>query len=413
MAFKPDFIKVDKSTPPSMPVGGDFLPTGLIVNAALAVRYSFMSKEVLDFGKKFDYATRDLGTSEWKRYYFKDEAQATEASQLAGQQFGPTQYVVMQASTDSILNIADEYRGRFGDTLTYEIRITTLKSKKYRHEYHLLFLPSLVAAAAKALGTNISFGVDELNQAAARVRELTDSDKPPTTMVNGREIEISPDEAVFNDAFHWRMIGNPDAKENDDDGFLNSVLWKERARVWTALGEDDPKVYLPIGSEEAGERYKKVTTKSKALSDLLWWAMRDWQSPIWVRLVTVPNPYEDRRYEDKETGDHKRNNCLIIGEFFEDEKTARKAAQEELEGKAKRKAEASGEAQEPSSVPPLPSAYADYPDIWKGMVQKAKEAVPAGPPPVVLPKLETFIASEGGDQFGATAGELFAWYNHV
>ena len=155
-------------------------------------------------------------------------------------------------------------------------------------------------------------------------------------MQNGRAIEITPDEAVFTDDFHARMIGNPDAKDSDEDSYLNSVMWDQREKIWTALGENDASKYLPKGiADEGDESAAKVETSSEELSTYLWGAITDWGEAVWMRLVSVPDPYESNRYEDKQTGAEKRQQLITVAEFFEDEAQAQKAATEEMESRSK------------------------------------------------------------------------------
>jgi len=79
---------------------------------------------------------------------------AALAYEETGQTYSPSPTWEWAAKSDSVLN----WRGdgpmseTFGPFVSRESSINTLRSKKYRHELHMLSLPAAVAAMATAYG---------------------------------------------------------------------------------------------------------------------------------------------------------------------------------------------------------------------------------------------------------------------
>ena len=65
----------------------------------------------------------------------------------------PEQAWYFETEVASICGLDDEAKAKFpNETLSFDVRVTTLRSKKYRHMYHFLALPAFVSAYAKAMG---------------------------------------------------------------------------------------------------------------------------------------------------------------------------------------------------------------------------------------------------------------------
>jgi len=416
MAFTPDFIKIKQSEEVQIPMGGDFVPSGLILPIKAAIRYSFYSSVDLKL-EDFDFDGRHQFQGGGYRYYYNNQADAERGGKKCGIPFNPQRVISVQGlGGENLLNVDPKYHEKFGDVVHYDVSLNTLQSRKYRHEFHMLWAPSVVGSLAKAYNFDVSYdaadALSDLTMAAARVAALSDEFEQNPETYSELYANRDPDSIVFDDAMHYRMIGHPDSKADDTDYYTNSVLWKVREKLWKELGEPDSRRYLPIGLGK-GTAYEKAVVTSKKLSDLLQFINNDWLEPVWVRLLNVPDPRADACYISKTTGETKRPTVPVIGEFFSDRASAFTAAQVDLARKTPA-TDKTGETGAPA-VPALsiPEAYAKYPDTWKDTVRSAKAEVGSGPPPLVLPKLVEYVKSHGDVNFGATADDLYSWFGQV
>lgn len=304
------------------------------------------------------------GNGPWYRYFFKtfDECQAAiETLQIEG--YGgrglrrPDQEWRFESPADKLLNMSRD-DNPFGDPAAFSVRLSTLRSKKYRHELHFISLPAAVAAAATRLGhANPGFPMNE----------LLDQD------------------TIFTDEFQAQMIGDPDTGD-----YSESVLWQRRATLWEALGESDARKYQPTGT---GTR---LDTESEKLSLCLQILATKWAKPIWGRLMLVPDPRVDAVYESS-GGDTRRLSVPALVEIFPDEAAARAAA--EAEG-----AESEGASTSSGSTKAVPDAYVDYPDMFHQAVERFKAKGVQGPPPVIA----AAIGAEPDFQ-GCDPAKVIAW----
>lgn len=343
-----------------IPVGGVMTPD-LIGYWSGGIAYSVLAeldKSVIES----EGVTPSLvtGSGPWYRYFFKtfDECQAAiEALNIEGFRGGlrrPDQEWRFESPADKLLNMSRD-DNPFGDPAAFSVRLSTLRSKKYRHELHFISLPAAVAAAATRLGyANPGFPMNE----------LLDQD------------------TIFTDEFQAQMIGDPDTGD-----YSESVLWQRRATLWSALGESDPKKYQPTGT---GTRFD---TESEKLSLCLQILAIKWAKPVWGRLMLVPDPRVDAL-----TKEGRRLNVPALVEIFPNETAARTAAQAEgAEGE-------STSTPSTSTGKAVPEAYADYPEMFHQAVDRFKAKGIAGPPPVVLQN----ISSEPDFQ-GCDPAEVMAW----
>jgi hypothetical protein len=370
----PKFLNDDQV---KIPVGGDFVPSGFIAPWYAQVVYSFFSEIVLaqvDSEVYTKVMSRKMGNG--FRYYFKTQEEAKAACDAAGVSFAPQATWWWLAEREKVINFSDPaILERFSDPISFELPIATLRSKKHRHELHMIALPSAVAAMAKAYGyDNAGFDVSELmNQ-----------------------------DAVFTDEFAEKMIGTTSGK------YQESLLWKRRADLWKSLGEENPEVYNPI---DAGS---KLDTTSKKLSECLGILSRSWKSSVWTRLVQVPDPRVDATYGEDEK---KRLSIPALYEIFGSEKDAKVAADAELKARAEREANKAGAVETKGSDATnaashmsigngkqLPDAWKELPDDWNNLLNDLRKEYAGKPRPVVTKALK---AREG--ELGATAEEIVAW----
>jgi hypothetical protein len=312
-----------------LPTGGDFAPTGFIGLVGAKIYHSFMSQEDLtqyEGAPKFA-ARRPAGS--WFVYYFDDAASAKAAMQIVGAENNPQQMWSFQIKRDSVMNFADKAKlENFSDPISFDVRVTTMKSKKYRHEFHMLALPFAVQAVAKALGyEHESFSVNELL---------------------GKEI-------IFTDELQKKLIGD------GDSGYRESLLWQRRAALWASLGEPNPEAYLAKGADKLG-------TTSDKLNDCLSIVTHAWDTMTYARIAQIPDPRVDATY-DKD-GETKRNNIPAIFELFASKADAQAAAHKDLERMSKSDSAPSNGAS--AAVVPTPKAWEGLDNEWQAKVAELR-----------------------------------------
>jgi len=346
-----------------IPEGGSFANTGFIGPLMAKKLFKVWSRENiadyaadLPYKENVDYTVRGKESSHW--YYFVNEDAAKAAAKVL-EAYAPNLTWRFEMPTAGILNFQSaDAADKFGQAISADVRIVGLGSK-YRHEYHMLSLPSLVDAAARATG-KIKAPVWH----CAELLEVNDSD--------------------FTDEFQWRLIGHPDAKKADLENFLRlleatggdvekaqaialgeadiegelaelkgnvripwqgSLLWKRRVLLWHALGEDNPETYLPKGDS-------KVATTSDTLSYILGIATREWTAPMWARMHSVPDPSMSNVYTSSTTGNVRHGLLPVVGEIYANEAAARAAV------------EAEGGTPAAASVTAPATGYPQLPDAW-------------------------------------------------
>lgn len=298
----------------------------------------------------------------------------------------PDRVWLFQANNDDLLGMDDEAREKFGETLTYSVSIRTMRSKKYRHEYHFIVLPAFVAAYAKAMGLNVP------------------------------EFDLSPllkpeDEIIFSDETQDALIGGPN--------YRDSHFWQERTKIWEALGEPDATKYHTI---EAGT---KASTSSDRLDGILQATVRPWVKPVYARLIPVPDPRVGAAYTSPTTGEKVRPNIPVITEIFPNRETAEAAAVAERErfesgeekttaGPADPAAPVGEVASTDNGMPPVPPAWAEFPDSWTEQIQSIKsEKIGKTPRPAWDAKVKSLMDPESDDYLGydvqAEPADVIAW----
>ena len=184
--------------------GGGFSNTGFVGPLMASKMFQFWSREDLKvyiedanlpYKEGVDYHVRGKEDSHF--YYFVNPDAAKICADLV-QAFPPRMLWHFEMPTSAIINFQSaDAADKFGKAISSDARIVGTGSK-YRHEYHMLALPSLVDALARKAGY-----IDAPIWHCTELLEAQDSD--------------------YTDEFQYRMIGHPDAKAND----VTSFVWPE------------------------------------------------------------------------------------------------------------------------------------------------------------------------------------------
>ena len=295
------------------------------------------------------------------RYYYLDQETGAQAAKIDGEAFNPQQVWYYSMPVADIMNAnTDNFQS---SNISRSCRVTTLRSK-YRHEFHMIALPAIVRAVAVDSGLDVpEFDLSEL-----LVRD-----------------------AIITDEVSKRLIGT--APKHDD--YEEGELWKKRAELWKALGEDDPKKYLRGEVQRNGKPHEN-NTEAKKLQGCLGIYSEEWQDkPLWCRFQMVIDPRVGAV-----TSSGKRLSLPAITEIFSGETAAKKAVDSDLEkfaGGSAEKEVVSGKVV--SGKPQLPAAWVDAgEEKWRVQV------IPftTEPKAVVRSKYDP-------EDYGATFEELWAW----
>lgn len=335
--------------------GGDFLPTGFVGLLGAKVYHTFMSQEDIANYEDAPKPALRRPAGSWFTYYFDDAKTAKALMEIMGAEGNPQSMWTLAIKRDSVMNFSDPTKlENFSDPITFDVRIATMRSKKYRHEFQMLALPLAVAAVAKAVGyEHEPFSVNELL---------------------GKEV-------IFTDELQAKLIGS------GDGGYKDSLLWQRRAALWASLGESNPEVYLAKGADKLG-------TTSDKLNDCLAIVTRPWSTQTYARLITVPDPRVDAAYE--KNGETKRTNIAAIAELFASKKEAQDAANKDLE-RMKKDDAPSGNGTHAGTVT-TPDAWAGLDAEWAAKVAELRQVnKPSAPALAKLAKeLDVTVADLNG-----------------
>lgn len=443
-------LKLNRQQVIKLPVGGEaFTPTGLIGQFVAAILYGFMTEADMHMftGFKCD-SSRKMG--DWHRYYYADYDEAKKWNEQAQNKYAPSVSWVVQAATQNVLNISEKGREKFGDHVTFDhCKVGTLRSKKYRHELHMMALPCAVSAYARAEGWDVpGFDVSELIDPE---RAFTDdfqsymTGSPDAKAQDYKDFQVAHDLAMatFGDQAAEvirRLVLNmstdefgdilePIIIEAKDVNYIHyewSVMWERRTALWQSLGSDDPKPYRPSGTAEEEGKPKNAKHDAPAntkLDEALGILAYPWADYAWVKVLSVPDPRVDAVYGDEA----KRLSVPCIVKIYNSEEEARVEAAAEMAGR-----EGNGDAPPVSSVvanvptvstpevkvdlPAIPEAWDAYQDKtvaldkWTAEVKKLKAKYP-GPLPIFTQQVEA--AQETGvlqQEHACTAAEAVQWY---
>lgn len=295
-------------------------------------------------------------------FYYKEQEEAEIAKTISGA-VAVNHVVYVSAPVTGILNfngdISDE---RWASGIGADVSVVSLtrgKSHKDRVAYHLMYLPSLIEAAAVAM-------------------QLT-TERPVLAALT----ELA--EAGVDAAHTWDYDYQVAMCGDGLDGLWETKLGKARASLWKALGESDPTRYHAANQKDKPE--SAGVTTAPLLLHCLKLASATWGLPVWVREVTVMNPVVDAV--------SKKGNRLsvpCITHFYTDEASAQAAADAETPARA-------------SSGPALPAQWTAMRDAWVAQVKDWKSTYPAA--------IIAFNAEGGQDRTGATLEDLVAWWDAV
>ena len=359
-----------------LPVGGG--PAGFTALWNAAIRWKFMTEEdPADWDDETPQPVSIRALGSWFHCYYKDGAAALKASQALNQNYPPSQFWYFEAPLDTVM-LPEEVLANFqGPSLSMECQVKTLRSKKYRHEFHLIALPAAVAAYAQMSGyINYEFDVGELTD-----RDLSVTEEFAARMIGGEyllaENEEQPDGAVLK------------AGTSVTIPYTESILWKRREQLWADLGESNPSVYNQIGTG-------KFATTSKKLSECLGVASVGWTEPVWARVAMVQDP----RLLAVSSSDNRLTRPALL-HIYENEEEAREDA---------------GRTEETVATvlnrPPLPENWRGAPEAdWVAALQAFKAKLGPMPVPVArarLPKMDDLEA-----EIAASAEEALAWWGYV
>lgn len=299
-------------------------------------------------------------------YYFKTYDAGNAIAKLVGKQFGPNTVWRWEIPTANIVNIDDEMRAKFGEVLTYEVNVTSLLSKKNRHELHMVTLPSAIQAVALLGGF---------------IKQI---------IFDYETLRIDPKSIDYN--FQMDTIGN-------DAIYEDTVLWRARKDIWAALGENDPKKYTVA---QGG----KFDTLSATLGRCLNIVYRP--TTVWARIVNVPDPrMEATSNNTDDEGNKKHLSLPVIAQMWKD----KAACLADLDITPKATATASTANGQTNGLT-IPSMWADYPTDWKTTVREILSAYAGKPKPVIQKELES-RQTELLTNYGASPTDFLAWAEHV
>lgn len=359
----PDFLRTEEQI--EIPVGIAFAPTGFIAEWAAGIYYSFFTSADFPVGEYgWDKRRQTSAGDYW--YYFTDRAKANVAYEETGGEYNPTTVWEWAAKSGTVLNFrGDNIQDAFGDLISRDSSVRTLRSGKYRHELQMMSLPAAVAAMAMAYGyDHPGFPLDEL---------------------------LKPvDEVLWTDDFQRDMIGNSDV------GYADSILWKRRATLWKALGEDDARNWQPMGTGT------KWDTTSEKLHNCLAILHSPWSSPIWARVYFVPDPRVDAIYQSGEVA--RRLTRPALATIFASKAEAQAAATEETGVEPTATAKIGAVAGELA----LPSGYEEFPDDWVAAVVALKEEYEG-----VMPSPPRLKADGVLDRLMVEPADIKAWWEVV
>lgn len=345
-----------------MPVGGEFSPRGFIGLFRAAHLYRFYAQgaeEAVAVEAGVGPALEEFG---WFYYLTHEDAeQCIKTLDIQSEyKVRPQHCWRIEAQSSSIIDLPSPES--WGDTVAGTVDIKTLQSVKRRHGFQLITLPLAVTAYANLLGIdNPGFDISELTE---------------------------PDQA-FTDELFAHLCGDPDVRGLK--GLYDAELFKRRAALWAALGEDDPLRNVAYSGEGKKSKYQ---TDAPNLVKCLGIIEKVWTAPVWARMMFVPDPKPDAL---SKSGNRTSVPGLI--ELFCDEEDAKAAAEKD-------KADRENENGEGSSSAKVPSVYADYPEVFHQELESFKAANPnyaATPEPV----LKSALA--GHPSFDQCVDEALAW----
>ena len=282
------------------------LPTGGSGGGFVAPLYAGYYHSVSVEGEQLDIAETAIVTpmGNWGWQYLFVNAEPAEALAKQIEKYATAVHAVFCKNAD-VLNRTEAIETKFGDVICGTVRQVTTQSKKYRHQYQMIGLPSLVHAAARMFGyevPEIDFG--ELSQQDSVLRIDRD--------------DLSPEQIAEIEAQFIKLCGDKDAKNGQPGYYQQSAYWRQRATIWAALGEQDARA---CHRKEAGDKF---STKSDALDACFQVALANWTQPLWGRMRLMNDPSSDEKAVFSTSG--KRGSIGVITDLWSSEAEARESA---------------------------------------------------------------------------------------
>ena len=395
-----------------------FADTGLIGQITARVAWAVWSSEDLEVemlaaddiyavkGKDFVVSGRP---GSWF-YHFVEKELGDRAAEDLGSRYGASRKWLFQMPSATVLNFrSDKAASKAGQTFSRDCQMSGLGSVKYRHEFQLITLPSVVDSMARLAGF-IDEPIWNIDEILAGMDDEDFTAKFQATMIGEQATSQDAEEfaLVLNACGGDRVralrivLGQEEApatglvSEDINVHYTCSLLWARRTALWAALGEPDPTKYIPTGYSKTDDG-KKYETASENLSKCLTTTVKAW-SPIWARFHMVRDP----RVDAINGGDiSKRFKLPMISEFFPDEAAARAAAVAEGADTP-----TASTAAGPATDIPVPEAWVKDAASWVEIITMEKKERGG-----VLPEMLELVKL--GKTLSASPDDVRAWWGVV
>jgi len=344
--FNKYFGEVDESQKVEIPVGGEFQQNGFIGPIGTKMVWRVWTAVDVNGPEFRDQAPTPISSRQLRNgdyhFFYTRPGDAERAIKAIGEDTRAEQYWVFSIPTDELLNSGnlEAVKEGFGVEVAYMSRVKTYRSKKYLHEFHLITLPSVIAAAANAMGIdNAGYDLSE----------------------------ISVNALSATDAWSNEYIGNPEG-----GNWVESVLGQRRKALWESLGEDDPLRYALDSARM--EKFNVQSENMKACMKIVYYPPKQ---PLLGRLMNVLDPAIGAEYES-ESGEYKRRYLPAVTEFYAGLDEAKKVGDAEKAAiEANKPAEVGGGVAKAKAAPvidpnapKIPDAWTDMPAEWKEMIME-------------------------------------------
>lgn len=364
---------LNKQEQVNMPVEGEQFPTSGFIGPVRA-------KMLWNFGSDIDLAGPEYredvpqpfyreqfpGSGRYN-YFYADPNSAKVAAQVDSNAFNPQQVWYWEMKVPDIININTE--AFQSNSIARSCRVNTLRSN-YRHEFHMVTLPSVVAAVAKLMGYDTpGYDLTEL-----LVRDTVVTDEMSRRLIGGLLNEDKDGKVRFTAPY-----------------YQESELWEKRAALWEALGEEDPAKYTVDALKPNSTKPANSNTEAKKLQELLGLYINPWDEALWVRFAMATDPRVGAV-----TKSGRALTLPVVVEAFGSEKEAQAAAKADAEKFGKE--DGGGEVKvDRGDMPPVPEGWDE--GEWIAEIT----------PFLDMKKVAAKRAFDPEDYEGATFEDVWAW----